>query len=1132
MKKGTYARSSAWYSIVEAAEHHDAGFQAWRYLLQRVAQALLRSGANLTKLQEQAAQSMADAVATTDHGVDEGLTKEQHKALMQAMKKKAGPGQQIALCPLLMHNANFFNMRLLVLFGQFLWSEQSWLSTEKVNPTQNCSHAILLSTGHGEDFLRLIWQDTTSDASTWARLGISLFEGQVKTDMAPYVDPDTGLHVPGVEEEEIPERVASFLWHCIEERFWSYAVSQHCWPGAFAAILSEAGHGSALQRAQLFWRASLHAEGNRNQYPTFFALRENLYWMDWPVCQLPFRMLAQCNFLRTPEIVRFLMRFWTRLGDTKVTEETNKILRRMEQKDQDQKESTEMRMFHALIGHDAVTAHGTANHTMKRTPLEWRKVNSACVPSDSYYEFDTSTFKPPAKGWKNAFDAKGVVMPRSWNVDNMTEPKKTYISKRPADIRHSIAAAAAMMWLHERQAWHEAGTVWQTCAILPHTFVQQKSGCRGTAVTGHGTQCPLWFVLACATYGARVCEAHRHSDNLIVLNLRREWSWIHVTDIREWEHIRVKWVVSTIDAHQYGFLAAAPIGSPVPAVIPALCATGPRKLMKTRQDGLVAHCRSETADGSPSKFPEGMPDLMKHLLGGHPDAEYWRTQWSKVEAHAARRARKRQKTNQNSDDNSASSSDSSSSSSASDNETAWLEGLALDEIHDQSEFQDRRKKLEGEDHQSRQKRFYQNAESKLKNGNSHEPSTDHGKAENGEADKSVAAPEASTDHGKADNGEADNGEADLTCPGVDRRVVTRVPWAWPFLPGHPASQSQIPDSVLSCTFHLNESRHQWFSKYLLHPNFDIKLPANLKQKSKSKTFDPSCSRDEHAAFQEVLKWLWDKHMAVAPGAMMPPVVSAALVKCQHCKLKVACEAMAVLRASRPAARAFRRLRLSTAGDQPDDTNVDAGTQDGIAATTPGTAACAIAHSTAELETAHSSAKPPVLPPAPSPAQSRMICWQNVHCVSIGPHIVPLTAHWRQRHGQATQATHPRWHGQGGAETFAVFPRCRYLQPGSSPLQVMAIVCSVHSILLPRGLWARCLMTSRRKLWLSGARKPAGSSWTKWQEHSRNQLRSFWSGAFLWPLCCWMWMISLVLGAPSPPKIGRRRRNISRECRRG
>ena len=236
-----------------------------------------------------------------------------------------------------MHNDTCFHMRLVFLFKQFLWSEQTWLSTQKIDPTQNCNHAVLLATGRGEDFLRLMWHETTGQATNWARMGVALYTGQVKTSMAPCVDTDTGLLAPGVEEDEVPERVASFLWHCIEERFWSYAETQHRGPGAFAAVVSETEHGSELQHARLFWDACLHAECNQNQYPMFFKLRENLYWMDWPVCQVSFRMLAQCNFQRIPEILRFLKRLFTRLGDTKVTEETNNTLRRMEQKEQDQK---------------------------------------------------------------------------------------------------------------------------------------------------------------------------------------------------------------------------------------------------------------------------------------------------------------------------------------------------------------------------------------------------------------------------------------------------------------------------------------------------------------------------------------------------------------------------------------------------------------------------------------------------------------------------------------------------------------------------------------------------------------------------------------------------------------------------
>ena len=94
--KGKFVRSSAWYSIVEAAQHYDGSFQAWRFLLRAVAKSLLKSGANLKQLQEKAVQSMLDAISMTDHGLDEGQTKEQHKALMQAMKKcRARPADSV-----------------------------------------------------------------------------------------------------------------------------------------------------------------------------------------------------------------------------------------------------------------------------------------------------------------------------------------------------------------------------------------------------------------------------------------------------------------------------------------------------------------------------------------------------------------------------------------------------------------------------------------------------------------------------------------------------------------------------------------------------------------------------------------------------------------------------------------------------------------------------------------------------------------------------------------------------------------------------------------------------------------------------------------------------------------------------
>jgi hypothetical protein len=145
----------------------------------------------------------------------------------------------------------------------------------------------------------------------------------------------------------------------------------------------------------------------------------------------------------------------------------------------------------------------------------------------------------------------------------------------------------------------------------------------GASATHHSAPRSIFFVLACAIYAARVIRAHGRNDTLIVLDVRQEWLWLVVTDIMDWEHIRVKYVVSTDNSGQYGFLVAAPIGLPVPAVVPALCAAGVRRLLKDRKDDLIKHCRGETDHDSPCKFPEGMPELMKHLLADHIDAEYW-----------------------------------------------------------------------------------------------------------------------------------------------------------------------------------------------------------------------------------------------------------------------------------------------------------------------------------------------------------------------------------------------------------------------------------------------------------------------------------------------------------------------------
>ena len=106
----------------------------------------------------------------------------------------------------------------------------------------------------------------------------------------------------------------------------------------------------------------------------------------------------------------------------------------------------------------------------------------------------------------------------------------------------------------------------------------------------------------------------------------------------EWEHIPVEWVLSTYNPDKFGFLGARPVGTPVPAVIPALTVVGHRKLLQDRAAKLCTHC------GETSQNPhiERVTNVINKLLADHPDLEKWLQTWHTSSAWLARQAQKRQ----------------------------------------------------------------------------------------------------------------------------------------------------------------------------------------------------------------------------------------------------------------------------------------------------------------------------------------------------------------------------------------------------------------------------------------------------------------------------------------------------------
>ena len=112
LKKGPYVRQSAWWSFVQAAMNYDPMFSAWRYTLREVGKRLIQSGADLKALEKEALQQLHTTMGAPDGG-NQPASRELHQKQLCAIR--AAKGNQILLAPMLMHNLNFFNMRVILL---------------------------------------------------------------------------------------------------------------------------------------------------------------------------------------------------------------------------------------------------------------------------------------------------------------------------------------------------------------------------------------------------------------------------------------------------------------------------------------------------------------------------------------------------------------------------------------------------------------------------------------------------------------------------------------------------------------------------------------------------------------------------------------------------------------------------------------------------------------------------------------------------------------------------------------------------------------------------------------------------------------------------------------------------------
>jgi len=82
--------------------------------------------------EEEHKRNDTSGTANGPDGKIEQDTKDEHKGRMQELKKAAGNSLQMSA--LLTHNWNFFNMRVVLLFGVSLWHEQAHKAQNKCTP--------------------------------------------------------------------------------------------------------------------------------------------------------------------------------------------------------------------------------------------------------------------------------------------------------------------------------------------------------------------------------------------------------------------------------------------------------------------------------------------------------------------------------------------------------------------------------------------------------------------------------------------------------------------------------------------------------------------------------------------------------------------------------------------------------------------------------------------------------------------------------------------------------------------------------------------------------------------------------------------------------------------------------------
>ena len=243
-------KQSSWYSIVKLVHKQDHAWHARRWQAERVSQMLTGKMGKATLTDLISAKVTADpgigepggSKVSVGHGGEVTTTKETTLQEMKALRKRMG--NCLLLAPLLMHDSNLINARIMLLVGQVAWTEQTWWSVHKTTSAQDRHVSVLNSTGLGESMVMQAWDKAVRQPVELARLGIAVWEGQHQV-----LDLD-------IERSEIVARLMSFLLHMIEARLWSALWQEQSMPEMFVGALDPEHQGRVLDHLHRLWVVS------------------------------------------------------------------------------------------------------------------------------------------------------------------------------------------------------------------------------------------------------------------------------------------------------------------------------------------------------------------------------------------------------------------------------------------------------------------------------------------------------------------------------------------------------------------------------------------------------------------------------------------------------------------------------------------------------------------------------------------------------------------------------------------------------------------------------------------------------------------------------------------------------------